>query len=74
MQFSYYRGRRAVVILVAAFALSSSGTGALLAAACPTVLDPGKLKGAYPEQVEIDEAKAAGLDLTFTDNPCSPMM
>ncbi len=44
-------------------------SGAVYAADCPTVASPGSLSGAYPQQVEIDEASAAGLTLTYTENP-----
>jgi peptide/nickel transport system substrate-binding protein len=43
--------------------------GAAFAADCPTVADPKGASGAYPQQLEVEEAKAAGLTLTFTDNP-----
>lgn len=39
------------------------------AAACPSVGDPQKLIGAFPEQVETEDLAAAGVALTFTDNP-----
>ena len=38
---------------------------AVLAASCPTVADPQNLKTAFPEQAEIDEAAAAGVNLSF---------
>jgi peptide/nickel transport system substrate-binding protein len=69
MRLNSLHGRRAAVLLATVLGLAWTGTGAALAATCPTVADPGALKGAYPEQVEIEEAKAAGLTLTYTDNP-----
>lgn len=68
MRFNPHYGRRAAVLLATVLGLSWSATAAL-AAACPTVAAPGALKGAFPEQVEVDEAKAAGVTLTYSDNP-----
>lgn len=45
------------------------GSTAVQAASCPTVADPQNLKTAFPEQAEVDEATAAGLKLSFTENP-----
>jgi peptide/nickel transport system substrate-binding protein len=45
------------------------GATAAQAASCPTVGDPQSLKGTFPQQVEIDEALAAGVTLTFAENP-----
>jgi peptide/nickel transport system substrate-binding protein len=39
------------------------------AAQCPTVADPQGAKGAFPEQLEVDEAKSSGLNLTYAENP-----
>jgi peptide/nickel transport system substrate-binding protein len=69
MRLNSLNGRRAAVLVAAVLGLCGFGAGAAFAAACPTVADPGSLKGAFPEQVEVDEAKAAGLALTYTDTP-----
>lgn len=69
MRFTTHSGRRAVVLLATVLSLSWLGATSAYAAACPTVADPGALKAAFPEQAEVDEAKAAGLTLTYTDNP-----
>ena len=45
------------------------GGFAARAAECPTVADPKGLAGAFPEQVEVEEAKAANITLAFTENP-----
>mgnify|MGYP001327192411 CR=1 FL=1 len=39
------------------------------AAQCPTSKDPQNLKGAFPGQVEIEDAGKAGVTLTYTQNP-----
>lgn len=69
MRFTTQYGRHAVVLVATVLGLSWLGADAAYAAACPSVADPGALKGAFPEQAEVNEAKAAGLSLTFTDNP-----
>src|SRR5687768_7191608 len=43
--------------------------GAAYAAECPTVGDPQGLAGAYPGQVEVQEAAAAGITPTYSENP-----
>lgn len=44
--------------------------GSAFAASCPTVADPQALAStAYPGQAEVEEATAAGLSLTYTENP-----
>ncbi|WP_442578882.1 ABC transporter substrate-binding protein [Mesorhizobium sp. ASY16-5R] len=60
------RGAALCLSTLSIFWLSST---AALAAACPTVADPQNLKGAFPHQVEMDEATAAGASLTLTENP-----
>ena len=59
--------RPAAFLAVAAF-LGTFGATSVYAQ-CPTVADPQNLKGAYPEQVEVEEAAAADVKLTYTDNP-----
>jgi peptide/nickel transport system substrate-binding protein len=54
---------------ISALCLALLSSAAAFAAACPTVADPQNLKGAFPQQVEIDEATAAGVSLTLTENP-----
>lgn len=39
------------------------------AAGCPTVSDPQGLKGAFPQQAEVEEAAAAGVTLSYKENP-----
>jgi peptide/nickel transport system substrate-binding protein len=53
----------------ATLASSLFAIAAAQAASCPTVADPQNLSGAFPQQVEMDEARAAGVTLTFSDNP-----
>ncbi|HTN96295.1 MAG TPA: ABC transporter substrate-binding protein, partial [Nordella sp.] len=50
---------------LSALLLASPG----LAASCPTVKDPQNLKGAFPGQVEIEDAAKAGVTQAFTQNP-----
>ncbi|MBN9306520.1 MULTISPECIES: ABC transporter substrate-binding protein [unclassified Devosia] len=69
MRSRLQKGRRSVAVLATALSLTWLGANAALAAACPTVADPGKLVGAFPQQAEIDEAAAAGITLTYSDNP-----
>jgi hypothetical protein len=45
------------------------GGFAASAAECPTVADPKGLAGAFPEQAEVEEAKAANVTLAFSENP-----
>ena len=68
MRSRLQKGRRSLAVLATALSFCWLGANAALAA-CPTVADPGKLVGAFPEQAEIEEAAAAGLTLTYTDNP-----
>jgi peptide/nickel transport system substrate-binding protein len=68
MQLGFRPGRHGTAMLVTALSLGWLGTSTALAA-CPTAANPGSLKGAFPEQVEVEEAKTAGLNLTFSDNP-----
>ena len=53
----------AVVAMLGTFGTSS------VYAQCPTVTDPQNLNGAWPQQVEVEEALAADVKLTYTDNP-----
>ncbi len=64
---SAFSRRQAATLAVAAF-LGTFGATSVYAQ-CPTVADPQNLNGAYPEQVEVEEAAAADVKLTFTDNP-----
>ncbi|MBI4921325.1 MAG: ABC transporter substrate-binding protein [Devosia nanyangense] len=68
MRSSLNRGRRVAVLLATALSLGWLGNNAALAA-CATVADPGTLTGAFAQQVEVEEARAAGLSLTYSDNP-----
>src|SRR5437868_7146245 len=61
------RKNRLSFILPALSALLLASPG--LAASCPTVKDPQSLTGAFPGQVEIEEAGKAGVTLAFTQNP-----
>ena len=60
--------RRAPAIIVAAASLTAFGLGGAHAA-CPTVADAQGLTGQWPEQVEIEDATAKGVKLTYTQNP-----
>ena len=60
--------RRTTIGLIAA-SLAILSAGAAGAASCPTVADPQNLAGAFPQQVEIEEAAKAGVSLAFTENP-----
>ena len=66
MQRSYRHWPRAAALAVL---LMTSVSAPAFAAACPTSDNPGKLVGAFKGQAEIEDASAAGLALTFTDNP-----
>ena len=69
MLFSWKRRiYRDAALAVSSAALAAFAAGAQ-AAPCPNVADPQGLVGAYPQQVEIEEAKAAGVTLTLTENP-----
>jgi len=69
MPFSSSRKARNLSVWAGAIAASGLFAGAALSADCPTVANPGALTGAFAEQVEIDEAKAAGVALAYTENP-----
>lgn len=58
--------RRAAILAI----VSTGCAGAMpaLAANCATVADTTAV-GAFPQQLEIEEAAAAGLTLTYSDNP-----
>lgn len=60
--------RRVTIGLVAA-SMSGLASGIAQAASCPTVADPQALAGAFPQQVEIEEASKAGATLSFAENP-----
>jgi peptide/nickel transport system substrate-binding protein len=62
------RSRSAALVLSTAFSASLLASAAL-AASCPTTADPMALTSAYAGQAEIEEVVAAGVTLTFTDNP-----
>jgi peptide/nickel transport system substrate-binding protein len=62
------RSRSAAVLLSSALSASLLASAAL-AASCPTTADPMGLTSAYAGQAEIEEVAAAGVTLTFTDNP-----
>src|SRR5687768_6374690 len=63
------RSRRdAALPLLTALLVPMLATTAL-AAACPTTADPQALSSAYAGQAEIEEATAAGVTLSFTENP-----
>lgn len=66
MQRSYQHWPRAAALAVL---LMTSISAPAFAAACPTTDDPGTLVGAFKGQAEIEEASAAGLTLTFSENP-----
>lgn len=63
---SKFRARARYASALAITAALSQG-GAVFAASCPTVADPMGLVTAFPEQAEV--AEAAGLALTFSENP-----
>ena len=60
--------RRAPAIILTAASFTAFGLGAAHAA-CPTVADAQGLTGQWPEQVEIEDATAKGVKLTYTQNP-----
>ena len=66
MQRRAWQAQRSAGALVAS---AFFGGSASLAAECPTVADPKGLSGAFPEQVEVEEAKAANVTLTYSENP-----
>ena len=62
-------GRRRLAALLAIYALGCAGAVPAYAAACPNVADAQGAVGAFAQQLEIEEAAASGLALTFTENP-----
>jgi peptide/nickel transport system substrate-binding protein len=60
--------RRRTIGLIAASMLGLASSIAQ-AASCPTAADPQTLSGAFPQQVEIEEASKAGVTLSFSENP-----
>ncbi len=64
----FRRGRTASFRL-SIISLSLLAGAAAQAASCPTVGDPQGMTGAFPQQLEIDEAIAAGAKLSFVENP-----
>jgi peptide/nickel transport system substrate-binding protein len=63
------QARRRAALGMSALTFLWLGSTAVQAASCPTVAEPQALKGAFPEQVEIEEAAAGGVKLTFAENP-----
>jgi peptide/nickel transport system substrate-binding protein len=59
--------RRTATAMLTVLSLTGFGAGAF--AACPTVKDPQNLSGAWPEQVEVEEALAADVKLSYSENP-----
>src|ERR687893_825626 len=45
------------------------GVAGAWAAECPTAAEPHGLSGAHAQQVEVEEAKTAGVTLTYAENP-----
>src|SRR5262245_23076208 len=60
--------KRAMALAVAAF-IGTFGASSAYAASCPTADKPDNLKGAWYGQVEVEEALAADVKLTYTENP-----
>lgn len=61
------RWRRRAAIL-AVVSMGCTGASPAFAASCATVADATAV-GAFPQQLEIEEATAAGLSLTYAENP-----
>ena len=61
--------RRTATAMLTVLSLTAFGTGSVLAASCPTVKDPQNLTGAWPQQVEVEEALAADVKLSYSENP-----
>lgn len=61
------RWRRRAAIL-AVVSIGCAGAVPVFAASCTTVADATAV-GAFPQQLEIEEATAAGLSLTYAENP-----
>ena len=55
--------------MLTVLSLTAFGAAGAYAASCPTVDDPQNLTGAWPEQVEIEDAVAKGVKLTYSENP-----
>ena len=60
---------RDTALPLSVFSLCWLAAASARAADCPTVSDPQNLKGAFPQQVEVEEAAAAGVRLAYTENP-----
>ncbi|HWA50688.1 MAG TPA: hypothetical protein VG742_20635, partial [Dongiaceae bacterium] len=63
------QGTRAATAMLTVLSLTAFGAGSAWAASCPTVKDPQGLTGAWAEQVEVEEAAAKGVKLTYSENP-----
>jgi peptide/nickel transport system substrate-binding protein len=63
------KARTGITLPISMLLLWSGGADFVQASTCPTVADPQGLVGAFPYQAEVEEATAAGLSLSYTDNP-----
>lgn len=69
MSFTARMTRKRILATVLPASLVCVFPGISQALDCPTVKAPQNLTGPYPGQVEIEEAAAKGVKLTFTQNP-----